>query len=274
MKTLQFVGFILFSSVLSVAQSKEEEIVFNYAVDLLANEKYQDAADCFAKFLADFPDSPLKGRAHFNLALSFKGLGDLTRAKAEFVEILDMPYNERDENSLMEPYTLYKHHTCRMLAAIALNEQDYQEAERYITMFDKKFPYQHFCGNEWAAYDMFKAVMLARVYAATNRSQKALETLAPYTFSNGLASNHQVLEELETIVRREFTKAEIKAELIHALESLQVKQRKGETIATVKLLNVSVEVEDYSEPSDPNEPPTEHYKRIVTSNQLFKKYIE
>lgn len=274
MKTLQLFGFIFFSSVLSVAQSNEEKIVFDYAVDLLENEKYQDAADTFSKFLTDFPDSPLKGRAHFNLALSFKYLGDLTRAKATFLEILRMPYNERDENSLMEPYTLYKHHACRMLAFIAMDEQDYQSAERYITMFDKKFPYQHFCGNEWAAYNMFKAVMLAQVYAATNRSQKALETLAPYTFSNALASNERVLEELEIIVRREFTKDEIKAELIRALESLQVKQRKGETMATIMLFNVSVEVEDYSEPRNGNEPPAEHYKRIVKSNQLFKRYLE
>ena len=274
MKTLQLLGFILFSSVVSVAQSKEEEIVFDYAVDQLENEKYQDAADGFLKFLHDFPDSPLKGRAHFNLALSFKDMGDIARAKATFLEILDMPYNERDGNSLMEPYTLYKHHSCRMLAYIALDEHDYREAERYITMFDKKFPYQHFCGNEWAAYDMFKAVMLARVYAATNRTQKAIETLVPYTFSDALASNQDVLEELDTVVRREFTKAELKAEFINALESMQVKKTKGGTTATITLFNVDVEVEDYSEPKDSNEAFTEHYKQIVTSNQLFKKYLE
>jgi tetratricopeptide (TPR) repeat protein len=249
-------------------------IVFDYAVDLLQNRKYQDAADSFAKFMSDFPDSPLKGRAHFNLALSFKDMGDIARARATFLEILDMPYNERDDNSLMEPYTLYKHHSCRMLAFMALDDHDYGEAERYINMFDKKFPYQHFCGNEWSAYNMFKAVMLARVYFATNRSQKAIETLVPYTFSDALASNQSVLEELDTVVRHEFTTAQIKAEFTHALQSLQLKKRKHGTTATITLFNVDAEVEDYSDPTGSNEALIQRYKEIVTANELFKRYLE
>ena len=276
MKTLYQLFAILFafSPVSSVAQAKEEKIVFEYAVDLFQNAKHQEAADSFKKFMADFPKSRLKGRAHFNLALSFRALGDTARAKATFHEILEMNYNEKDENSLMEPYTLYKHHSCRMLALIALNEHDYTAAERYIEMFDKKFPYQHFCGNEWAAYNMFKAVMLARVYTGTNRFEKALQALVPYTFSDALASNQEVLEELEVILRREYTKPEIKAELLNAIESLQVTQKKNRTVATITLFKTNVEVEDYAFEKESKESALEHYKKVVMSNEFFKKYLE
>lgn len=275
MKTTHPLSIVLISlfSLPAIGQSKEEEIVFEYAVDLFQREKYQDAADSFGRFLEDFPDSPLKGRAHYNLALSFKELEDRTRAKAIFREILAMPYNERDGNSLMEPYTLYKHHSCRMLALIALDEQSYKEAEHYIKMFDKKFPYQHFCGNEWAAYKMFKAVMIARVYSGTDQPQKAIETLVPYTFSNALASNQEVLEVLEATVRREFTKDEIKAELIRAVESLQVIQANDRTTAAMMLFNVKVEVEDFYMDKEANESDLERYRRIVRSNEFFKKYL-
>lgn len=276
MKALHQLLAILFafSPVFTVAQGKEEKIVFEYAVDLFQNEKHQEAANSFKKFMADFPKSRLKGRAHFNLALSFRALGDTARAKVTFHEILQMGYNEKDENSLMEPYTLYKHHSCRMLALMALDEHDYTAAERYIEMFDKKFPYQHFCGNEWAAYDMFKAVLLAKVYTGTNRFEKAVKTLVPYTFSDALASNEKVLEELEVIVRREYTKPEIKAELINAIESLQVTQKKDRTIATITLFKTNVEVEDYFLEKETNESAVEHYKKLVMSNGFFKKYLE
>ena len=269
-----FIVLISLFSLPAIGQSKEEEIVFEYAVDLFQSEKNQDAADSFGRFIEGFPDSPLKGRAHYNLALSFKELGDGARAKTIFHEILAMPYNERDENSLMEPYTLYKHHSCRMLASIALDEQNYKEAEHYIKMFDKKFPYQHFCGNEWAAYKMFKAVMIARVYTGMNQPQRAIKTLAPFTFSDALASNEEVLETLESTVRREFTKDEIKAELTRAIESLQVTQANDRTTAAMMLFNVKVEVEDFYMDKDANESDLEHYRRIVRSNEFFKKYLQ
>lgn len=254
----------------SASQSKEEEILFEYAVDLYQSEEYQEAADSFDSFLRNFPYSPLKGRAHFNLGLCFKSLGDIARAKATFREILEMPYNEKDGNSLMEPYALYKHHSCRILAIVALDEQNYKEAQHYIRLFDKKFPYRHFCGNEWAAYNMFKAVMTARAHAGMNRPQEAIETLVPYTFSSALASNEEVLEALETILSKTFTKEDIKAELLRGIESIKVKQRGDRTKGEITLFNVSVEIENY-EVSD--EPTLEHYRRTVKLNRLFKKYL-
>ena len=96
----------------------------------------------------------------------------------------------------------------------------------------------------------------------------------PYTFSNALASNEEVLEELEATVRRELTKDEIKAELIRAIESLQVTQANDRTTAAMMLFNVKVEVEDFYMDKEANESDLEHYRRIVRSNEFFKKYLQ
>jgi hypothetical protein len=160
-----------------------------------------------------------------------------------------------------------------MLASMALEEKNYQNAENYIKMFDEKFPYQHFCGNEWAAYNMFKAVMTAQVYSGMNQPQKAISTLLPYTFSNALASNEEVLKVLETTLTSQFTKEEIEAELLKAIESLQVKRRNSRTKSTMILFGVKVELDDFFMDNEPNESELEHYKRLAASNELFRKYL-
>jgi hypothetical protein len=82
------------------------------------------------------------------------------------------------------------------------------------------------------------------------------------------------LEVLEATVRREFTKDEIKAELIGAIESLQVTQANGRVTAAMTLFNVRVEIEDFYMDKESNESDLEHYKRIVRSNEFFKKYLQ
>ena len=265
--TLLFLALLIHH--VTKAQS-EESMVFGYAFDLYEQQKFEDAAISLQKFLRDFPKSELKGRAHYNLAICYKDLKDNQKAKAVFQEILDQDYNERDENSLMEPYTLYKHHSCRALASMALEEKNYKEAEKYIHLFDKKYPYQHFCGNEWSAYDMYKAVMLAKVYEATNRTDQAMKELIPYIFSNALASNEGVLEELSTILDKHFTKADIRAEMNKAIESLTIEKKKKETIATIQLFNVNVAVEYYEDTKGDGK---EFYKEIVRKSEFFKKYL-
>src|SRR5262245_45014135 len=102
----------------------------------------------FRKFMEEYPQSHMVPRAHYNVAYISYQLKDYGTAKMIFREILTKPYKEHDSNNLMEPYTLYKHRSSRHLAEIAILEKDYELAEEYIEMFDKKYPYEHFCGNE------------------------------------------------------------------------------------------------------------------------------
>jgi hypothetical protein len=171
----------------------------------------------------------------------------------------------------MEPYTLYKHHSCRKLAEIALTEKDYNAAEKYIRMFDKEYPYQHFCGDEWSAYDMYKAVMLCKAHEGKGEIKKAMQVLLPYIFSDALASNREVIRELTRLLEANFTKEQNKQEFTRALSSLSLKENRKEVRATIELYGVKVEVEDYF--FDPKSNANEYFQQKVKENELFQKFF-
>jgi len=252
-----------------------DQVQFEKAIAYYEAGDLSSAASEFRKFMVEYPRSPLMARAHYNVAYVSVILKDYGTAKMIFKEILTKPYNEQDSNDIMEPYTLYKHHTCRQLAEIALEEKDYEAAEEYIQLFDKQYPYQHFCGNEWSAYDMYVAVMRARLYDGTNQVKKALEVLLPYMFTQALASNEEVLDELIMVLEKNFTKADLREEFTRSLATLTVKKTKKEMNATVMLYGVKVEVEDYmyEEDKDGTLSPQEHYQNVVKENRLFKKFL-
>jgi tetratricopeptide (TPR) repeat protein len=275
MKTLSFlviVSLCITHKIFAQEEPKtEDEIFFEKAVTHFEEQYYTGAAEGFEAFLVKFPNSPLLARAHYNLALTHFNIGNYYTAKKVFHQILDQPYNEQDENSLMEPYTLYKHHSCRQLAEIALVEKDYKAAERYIRMFDKEYPYQHFCGNEWAAYDMYKAVMQGKVYQGKGEPMKAMQVLLPYIFSDGLASNQEVLRELLRLIETLFTKEQNQQEFSRALASLEVKENKKNRKATIELYGVKVNVEDYS--FDAMTDAREYFQQRVKEHELFQRFL-
>lgn len=251
-----------------------EQILFEEAGDHFREGDFHAAAEGFLNIRKKFPKSELVGRAHFNEALSYYRQHHYESAKKTFLEILDQPYNDRDPNNLMEPYTLYKHLSSRYLAEIALGEKDYATAEKYIQVFDKKYPYQHFCGNELAAYDMYKAVMNAKIYRARKEVKKAMNLLLPHVFDSSLASNDDVLEELASILEEHFTREQNKAEFSRALASLELKE-KGGTYVNISLYGVKINVEDYRfEMENLNiYSGIELYRKMVEANVLFKKFL-
>jgi len=138
-------------------------------------------------------------------------------------------------------------------------------------MFDKEYPYQHFCGNEWSAYDMYRAVMLGKVYQGKGETKKAMQVLFPYIFSDALASNQEVLRELSHLLEKAYTKEQNQQEFIRALASLEVKENKKEARATIELYGVKVEVEDYSYDSKSNS--KEYFQRKLKEHELFKRFL-
>ncbi|MEO7990784.1 MAG: hypothetical protein ABI663_14645 [Chryseolinea sp.] len=283
MKTLQLLLVCMVAVLYSRAQDNEDDLTpdqaqFERAMDVYEEGDLASAASEFRKFMVEYSESPLVARAHYNVAYISFFLKEFGTAKLIFREILAMPYNEQDPNGLMEPYTLYKHHSCRMLAEMALEEQDYSAAEKYIHQFDKVYPYQHFCGNEWAAYDMYLTVMRARVYEGRNQIQKMLEVLLPYTFTNSLASNNGVLDKLVEVLEKNYSKEVLRQEFARSFASLAIKQNKKETHASVLIYGVKVEVEDsyFSMDEENRTKPaseTERYQNIVKGNKLFKKFL-
>lgn len=253
-----------------------DEAQFEKAYAFYENGDFRSAASEFRKFMVEYPASPLVARAHFNVGFISYRLNDYGTAKMILEEILTKPYNERDSNDIMEPYMLYKHRTARLLAEIALQEKDYDAAEEYIEIFDKKYPYQHFCGNEWSAYHNYVAVMRARVYEGTNQTQKALEILLPYIFDDGLSSNENVLDQLIGLLSKNYSKESIREELTLSLASLEVTKSKDEETAIVMLFGVKVEVRGYFPDEKRGKKSTsrdEYYKKMIKENRLFTTFL-
>jgi len=255
-------------------EATEDQLAFDKAFALYDSGIYERAVLAFSDFTERFPKSPLRGRAHFNVAYLYRELDYNAKAAAVFKEILNEGYNENDENSLMEPYTLYKHNSCRQLAEIYLEEKDFTQAEMYMEMFDKEYPYQHFCGNEWAAYDLYKATMYARLYEGKGQHERAVRNLVPHIFYNGLASNANLLDELMQILRAHYTTEEIQAELRSSLTTLSIHAKKRDVQARLILFGEKVDIiPEYSAP-DVDVSNLDGYKVVVKQNELFKTFLK
>jgi tetratricopeptide (TPR) repeat protein len=253
----------------------KDKQAFDEAYKFYEDGDLENALVTFYEFMRVYPESHLVARAHFNIGCVSRELKRVEGAKAAFLEILDKEYDEMDPNSLMEPYALYKHHSCRHLAEIFLEEKNYKEAEKYIQHFDKVYPYQHFCGNEWAAYDIYKATMEARVLEGKQKHERAIAVLLPEIFENGLASNDYLLDELIGILNRHFTNDEIQGELRNALSSLKVESKKRGDVATIKLYGHDIVVNEYyfAEENIGLITRADKYRALVLSNKLFKTFI-
>jgi hypothetical protein len=250
-----------------------EDSAFHKAMRLYEEDRKLESLLAFYEFISVFPDSEMKPRAHFNTGLISMELKRYKEARAAFAKILESGYNETESNSLMEPYALYKHNSARYMAEISLEEKNWQEAEKYIVMFDKEYPYQHFCGNEWAAYDIYKATMYARLYDGKGQIDKAISVLIPESIPGGLASNDYLVIDLISLLNRRYTQTKIYGEFNQSLANLSVKSNsKGEWAELVlfgeKLKVYSGYFEDSKEKHD-----KEFYVKQVREYQLFEQYL-
>jgi tetratricopeptide (TPR) repeat protein len=249
-------------------QSKDEA-AFQLAADLFEGGLKVRALRAFQQFMKQYPHSQLKASAHYNVAYLYFTLYKYDSARLTFRQILEQPYNERDANDFMEPYKLYKHNTCRMLAQMAVEQEDYQEAANYIKMFDEEFPYQHFCGNEWSAYDMYKAVMLAKVHKGMKKPELAMRDLLPYVFDDGLASNEEVVDELVDLVKQIYSADQITQELNSAMASITIQTKNNSDHAYIKLFGTDVPVRGWIEEEDTKIATVEQYRKVVQESAFF-----
>ena len=229
---------------------------FDYAYELW-DEQPLMALTAFKGFIEQYPDSPLLPRAKFNLgSLQFR-FGQDSAAYATLTEVLEGDYNERDENSLMEPYALYKHRACRILAELSLRRHEFGEAARYVHMFDEVYPYQHFCGNEWQAYHYYRDWMKARIKEGTGEFTEAIQILVPDIVYTGLAGNGYIIEYLDKILNEHYSTDQIRAEVRRGLDTASFKKRKGQTTTIVTMFGARVTFGVYDD---------------VKSNQFIAKY--
>ncbi|WP_221406582.1 tetratricopeptide repeat protein [Roseivirga sp. 4D4] len=220
-----------------------DQLAFDQILETYYDEEYDSALTLCQNFLSNHIESSLIPRVKYNMAYILREIDRDEEAIPIFINLLESNYDEQEKfGGLMEQYALYKHRSASNLADIYLNLKNYELAKKYIRLFDKKYKYQHFGGNELMAYEIYSAKQYARLYHGQGKIDKAIKKLLPYIFYNGLASNSSLLNLLEEYLLEKYSRKELSI-LINQAKSTLVINTEDE--ATIIFLKTKIEVLDY-----------------------------
>lgn len=211
-------------------------------------EILERSLEYYEELIDNYPKSELLYRAINNAALISEKLDYYDEAIGYYETILRSKADDSEKggvgSGLMgEPYALYKNRACKSLASIYIKQKDYKKALKYIKL-TKKYPYQHFCGNEYAADDIYISNLYTICYAELNDIKTALKYALPHLFYNGLASNDSILKTIIETLKKNYSKEELLKELNNSLASIKIKSRKGNEYGYLLFLGVEVEIPD------------------------------
>ena len=258
----------------------DDQLAFDEMLQAYYDQDYDSALTLCQNFLSNHAESALVPRIKYNIGYILRETGHDKKSIPIFEELLASNYNEKERfGGLMEQYALYKHRSASNLADIYLDLGDYQLAQKYIRLFDKKYQYQHFGGNEMMAHEIYTARQYARLYHGQGKTDKAIRELIPYIFENGLASNKSLLTLLDKFLNERYSKEELHQLFVQARSTLTIKT---EDKASIKLLGVRIEFLDFELFAMGNIDFNENLKlvgqekwdKVFTTNTLFSKYLK
>jgi len=93
-----------------------------------------------------------------------------------------------------------RHVMCEILSTIHLERGAYDSSLHYITLADKKYPYRHFCGNEWESRQLFMAMRYAAIYDHQGDSVKTLKVLLPVACFE-LVNNKEAVQKIAALLK-------------------------------------------------------------------------
>lgn len=202
----------------------------NLAIDV-KETSLKKAIKFYQELIDSFPKSNLLFRA-----LNNKGFAELIlkkdkEAKKTFQKILDSKANDKEKggigSGLMgEPYANYKNRAAKTVASICIKENNYSEAIKYLDL-TKKFPYRHFCGNEYASDEIYMSELYAKCYLGLNDTAKALKILLPNLLENGLADNSNLVVLTTETLLKKYSKDELKTFFENAFKTYKTEKIKS-----------------------------------------------
>ena len=258
-------------------EKSEDELRFDEIFEVYYEQEYDSALVLFNQFIIEFPNSNLYPRAKYNIGYIYRELGNYDLAIGIFKDIINSNYNDQERfGGLMEQYTLYKHRSSKHLAEIYLDRNEYQAAIKYIRMFDKRYRYKHFCGNELYANEIYTASSYGRYYYGIGKPEKAIKRLSQYLFENGLASNVYLVKLLDKILKEKYTSDELDRLLSESKATLTLHKKRG---AYIEFFGSKVYVDDYSLYAFSNPDFEENielsgieiYNKVIETNPIFNK---
>tara|TARA_R110001592_G_C13082410_1_gene742743 strand:+ start:555 stop:1412 length:858 start_codon:yes stop_codon:yes gene_type:complete len=243
MKVFQIFILLFILTEPSLAQEKIGKL-FEAAEKSIKVENLDSALFYYEFITENFKDNQSYSRALFNKAYVLRMLGENEKSKDLFKQILKSKFNDNEKGPgsgiVSEPYAIYKHRAARNLAELHLEESSYKIALKYTKMADKKYQYEHFCGNEFAANDIIFAVLYSRCYNGIGDNNKAINLLWDYIFNYGLANNQIAIEQMALLLKEVYSESEIKKELKNAVSTINIESKFNETKATIEIFNQKI----------------------------------
>ncbi len=200
--------------------------------DFLKNEKEEIlelALDQFRKVIQDYPNSELYHKALYNLA-HISSLLNYEEDEIKYLEmILNGNANDRENSGrsgIMDNlYANFKNEASKRLTEIYIKKRDYKTALAYKKL-NEKYPLQHFCGNAFAADEIYNAKLYAKIYDGIGENKKALNYLLPHIFDNGLANNSGLIALTIELLKKNFDQSLIKKNFEKSINEVYSKIKK------------------------------------------------
>jgi hypothetical protein len=207
----------------------EDKIRRDYAIEL-KEEVLDKVINNYNELILKFPKSDLVFRTLNNKAFAELENGYKSKAKDTFLKIVNSNANDKEKGGIGsgimgEPYANYKNRALKNLAQIEVGNKNYSEALTFLEE-TKKFPYQHFCGNEFAQDKLYIAEIYAQCYLGLNQPEKAFDILLPNIFENGLADNSKVVNLTYNSLSKTYSKIDLKNKLEESFKNLIIKKEK------------------------------------------------
>lgn len=233
--------------------SAEEKIKGEFAQDIKETiltkviENYEELID-------NFPKSKLVFRALNNKGYAELQLKEYDEAKKTFTTLLNSKADDSEKggigSGLMgEPYANYKNRASKILADIELRDYNYSQALKYLDE-TKKYPYRHFCGNEYAAEELYMAVQYSKCYLGLNQSEKAYDLLLPNILGNGLASNTQLIEVAYNALLQQYQKEDLKSQFEKSFQNVIIEKetntKNQDTFYYINFLRRKIQLDSWS----------------------------
>ncbi|PDS21715.1 tetratricopeptide repeat protein [Flavobacterium branchiophilum] len=258
--------------------TNEEKIQRNFAIEIKENVLNKVIRD-YEELIKEFPKSKLIFRALNNKGFAELELKDYKNAQVTFQKILKSEANDKEKGGIGsgimgEPYANYKNRASKILADLELKNSNYQEALNYLDE-TKKFPYRHFCGNEYAADEIYMAEMYAKCYLGLNQYEKAYDILLPNIIENGLANNSEIITTSIDALLKNYKKEELKIQFENCFKNVfaeKVKSNKNEyTTYNINFLNRKIQLESWKLNSEMTEQEREkECQKILAESEFYK----
>ncbi|MDH7444810.1 tetratricopeptide repeat protein [Aquimarina sp. 2201CG14-23] len=241
------------------------------------------AYEQFKEVVNNYPNSNLYHKSLYNLSHISALLGDEEKEITYLTMILESNANDREHSGrsglMSNPYSNFKNEASNRLTNIYIAKGDFKKAIQYKEI-NKKHPLQHFCGNAFAADEMYSAGQYARIYNGLGETKKALSYVLPHVLDeNGLASNLDIIHLSIEILKKNYEPAVLQRNFEKAMQHVYTKaitQNGDEWIRYyIKYFDIEIEVPSWNFTFDTDsEKVKSKLKNTIIKSEFYKELNE